>query len=475
EAGWTRPEVLLRRARAVGARGLPVDEAEARRLLRDLDTALGAGLALDGRAHAARALALARLRQPDQAAAALAACDAPAPAVEWAVALARVVVGLDRSGEMGLSAQLPASAPPPAHADEARALATLARERAGPALRTLRRDPDALTPEEVSQAVDRMVVAARLAPDTPVEPRDVDALIGAVMSVRRRIPARVAVHLVSLAPDDRKLLAALARFARAENTSSKRQLLPVVRRAYDLAVTVEERRELGLFLCIVLDGLDPERPHDVDALVTELLLDDERDDVSRSTLYELRQKARRHLGRFEEALADVDEALRLVPERDLLLVSRAQVLVDLGRRDEGLEVALDYVRRTEFAREAKVSVGSLDHAARLVWEVGVPLGRAADVRRVLERYLVARAERWGWAARAAHLALLDGDRADALDLLQRAANALQKEGSAAERAAFGLPLQAAHDAVSAEAPDADARLRRLVDELDRVRSGAMLP
>jgi tetratricopeptide (TPR) repeat protein len=472
DAGWLRAELHLLRAQAVGRRGELDTDLDARRVLRDLERARAGGLATDEHAEAARALAYARLRQVDDALAALARAPGAAPSVRWAVALARVEAAVERDRPTPTSLLPDGPLPFTQRAAGAR-LAERLRALVRPDLDTLAREPSRMEADDVERVVERLELALRLDPATPPRRADLDALVSAVMSIHQRVTIPVARRIADLSPHDPQLQTTLTQWARGANALGKTLMIPVALRGYALARDEQERREQGLSLCIVYDGADPERPEDVEPLATELLARDGWDDMSRATLHELRHEARRRLGRYEEALLDVDEAFRLLPERDALLVDRAQVLKDMGKPEEALEHAMEYVRRAQHG-DVQIAMTVMDEVTLIVWETGRAVGRLDLVRQGVTRFLRSRPERWGWWLRAAHLALQAGEERAAFDAVERAIVILQAEEESKRRGC--LPdATAVLAALGDRAPDAAARLERLVEKLELLRGEQGVP
>lgn len=103
----------------------------------------------------------------------------------------------------------------------------------------------------------------------------------------------------------------------------------------------------------------------------------------------------------------------------------------------------------------------------LGWELGTPLGRLADVRTALERYLIARGERWGRALRAAYVAAETGDFAAAAAALERAIHALRAREEDRGAPTYLAAALTVRDALSADAHEtATERLRWLVEGLE---------
>jgi len=91
-----------------------------------------------------------------------------------------------------------------------------------------------------------------------------------------------------------------------------------------------------------------------------------------------RAKAYEESGRYEEALADVAEALRYTPDGASVLVERARCLRDMGKRDAALQ---DYARAAELVPNSPWIV----HEYAKALESVEPLERAS----LYERYLAA--------------------------------------------------------------------------------------
>ncbi len=474
-AGVRRPE--LRRWRAVlRARGGPT-RVVARTILEELGEAGEVAAVPSAVLAAARARALVALEDADDAAQLLAALPPGQPDARWTVALAQAGRQVEAGGfatALHAVVVLTTSVAPPARFDAPRArLAARALELVGPLVLALGQRPaeGASEPEGPQEPMWAAPLAAvRLArvlePARPLPPALVEGLLDRAVGYRGRGDPELAVALADALPDVHQVQRSVGVLAdRQRGGGAKRPFVAALRRAFLGATAADEVMELGVRLCVVLAYTEA-----WEECVTRCgqLLERPLVDPQRAFVHAARGEARRALGDRRGSLADLEEAVRLAPQQAEHHYQRALTLEALGDIARACDDA-DYTIHN-IVDEASFE---LDRMARLLWEAS----RVADprVRKGLERLLVGRPQYAGWHLRLALVCAETGDVAAAARACREAGSRLGEgfEGPDFEDLGRALPVLA--DDLERGAEDAQARLRAVVQRLDKARREGMRP
>jgi tetratricopeptide (TPR) repeat protein len=283
----------------------------------------------------------------------------------------------------------------------------------------------------------------------------------------------LALDVASLAPDDLEIQRKVAAMVDYHSEQRpKRALCAAVRRVIALSPDPEERQAHRVLLCVALgylnnryeSGSRREECKEVVAVAGETL-PRMAEDQDRANVLGARAVALRRLGDADGAWRDVNDALALFPAQPELHYTRMHVALLKGDADAALEEALyyaDVAPESERSNQAIMQVW-LQTQARKQPEVALPR---------LLRFLRGRPTFCGWWVRAAHLQLEIGDRDGAKASMERAVHWLEDPRERAHRELQGRLLasfRATRAAVDGAQPDAAARVRALVDQLERLR------
>ena len=421
----------------------------AREVLDDLE-ALAAARALSRAEHEHRVRAWLAVEDLTQAQAALEATPDPSADLRWAVALAAVRPALDDDPAAALARlrDLPAGAGP-RNQRAALAAASLAR-----CLELCQQaDVDGLSPEALERQRLYLRLRERLDPTVPL-PAPLLTALRAQLTPLRFSDSRLglALALAAAVPEHAEVQREVAGLVTQVDSSDRRRMVPVLRRAARIQPDPVQRVRLEVLLCVTLgDSKLPAAAEELIELAPGLLR--RLDDPLRRYLVVLaRGRAFELLGRDDEALASYDEALeqRELPDP---YAARGLLLARLGLPERALTDLLRYLEL-----ETRDNADQRD-VLTAIWELAREHGLEELALPALVRETERDPERAGWWVRLAWLQLRLG-RAEA------AAASLRRAPPFADDP-LTRPLALEQAALEAELDP--ERLDALVEALERLR------